>query len=150
MLTNQELRQAAFALNIIKERGDRHVFEAILSDANKAAPAGDGWDNLTLGRRLNLTAEADALSRLLGEPVERCETAVLDVFGPGRARLRFKAIVDYAIELFGPCRELTGESLFSPYNTSAAVAAPAIPRPYVSSAPGEIPAVIAKARRKAR
>ena len=115
MLTDEELRRAVFAMSIIDERGDPDVLDLLLREANDARPAGEGWNNLTLGLQLIIGQEAYRLSTLLGVPVERCEEAGLDVLGPGRQRLRFNAIIKYAIELIGPCRELTGESPFVPY-----------------------------------
>jgi hypothetical protein len=39
------------------------------------------------------------------------------MLGTGRQKLRFQALIGYAIELIGPCRELTGESPFIPYTS---------------------------------
>jgi hypothetical protein len=38
MLTDQELRQAVFALMIIDERGDRDVFQEVLREASASSP----------------------------------------------------------------------------------------------------------------
>jgi hypothetical protein len=113
------LRQAIFALNIIEERGDRDVFSLIMREVNEAMPATDDLDNLTLGARIRIRTAGDELAQLLGAPAERCRHAALDVMGPGRQRLRFQALVRYAIDLIGPCRELTGESIFTDYEPPA-------------------------------
>jgi hypothetical protein len=130
VLTDQELRRALFALNIIDERGDPDAIELILQEANASAPATDPWDNMPIGVRIRAGDLARRLAGLLGEPVHRCEAAALDALGKSRQRARFDALVSYAIELIGPCRELSGEA---PYRddpparpTTRAPAAPSI------------------------
>jgi hypothetical protein len=115
MLTDQELRQAVSALGVIEERGDREVLQLLLREANDATPGGEGRNNWTMGQYLEIGRVGRELSHVLGEPSERCESAAADVLGPGRQRLRFMAMVNYAITLIGACRELTGESPFTPY-----------------------------------
>ena len=115
MLTEQELRQAVFALGVIVERGDQDVLESLLQEVNRDTPAGDDLENMTLRQRWHIEEVGRELALMLGEPRERCEAAALHVLGPCRQRLRFEAIVNYAISLIWPCAELTGESLFTPY-----------------------------------
>ena len=115
MLTNAELRQAVFALDIIEQRGDSDVFQLLLKDARDVTPCGDDWKNLTVGEHLQIGHVADELSKLLGEDFHRCENAARDVLSPGRQQLIFATIVRYAIELIDPCIELTGQSPFVPY-----------------------------------
>ena len=76
-------------------------------------PAADPWQYQPVSVDFLL---ARRLSNLLGEPREQCEEAAKDVFCNGRQRAMFRAIVDYAIQLIGPCRELTGQSIFVPFN----------------------------------
>ncbi len=92
MLTDQELRQAVSALDIIADRGDDEVLQLLLREANDATPAGDDWHGLTVGQQLGIGRVADELASLLGESRERCFTAALDIHGPGRKRLRFDAL----------------------------------------------------------
>ena len=117
MLTDVELRQAAFALQIINERGDSDVLALILRKA------GESPENRGMGMI------AGRLSSMLRVPRERCDEAEQDVFGRSRQREAFCEIVNYAIQLIGPCRELTGQSHFVPFNqdspTRPAVATPA-------------------------
>ncbi len=122
MLTDQELRQAVFALQIIEDRGDPDEFQEVLREAMADAPP---RDELTLGDSLR----AGQLSRLLNVDRDRCEAAVSDAWGSNRQRRRFVVIVKYAIELIGPCRELTGQSPFVPYAETPLATAPAARRP---------------------
>ena len=116
MLTDQELRQAVFAFGIIEDRGDPDVFALLMKEASTKAPAANEWDSMTINQRLHVARVAAELSKLLGESRDRCEQAAADVLGPGRQRLRFQALIGYAIDLIGPCRELTGESPFASYD----------------------------------
>jgi len=117
MLTDQELRQAVFAMTIIDIRGDRDEFDAIMFEASNKSPAADEYEAMPLGTRITARTTAKQLSKLLGEREERCHQAAIDALGTCRQRLRFTALVRYAIELIGPCRELTGESLFVPHTS---------------------------------
>jgi hypothetical protein len=115
MLTDQELRQAVFALSIIEERGDPDEWAMILREKANTAPSGERWGNTLSGLAIGCDMLAGRLSSLLGESKHRCQEAAEDVWGNSRQRAILTALVSYAIELFGPARELTGESLFVPY-----------------------------------
>ena len=72
MLTDQELRQAAFALSVIDERGDPHEFEYILAQKCPPAPGTDRWVKDSIRYNLGCHILADRLSGLLGESKRRC------------------------------------------------------------------------------
>ena len=117
MLTDQELRQALFALSVIEARGDRDEWAAILRDVNAAAPAGQ-WGGAAPNQHIGGSLLAGQLAGLLGESRERCEAAAADVFGNSRQRAIFAALVRYAAEL-------TGQSEIVPYAPPAVAKAPA-------------------------
>ena len=114
MLSDLELRQAAFALNIIAECGSPDEFAYAVRQAMEKAPAAYDRDNMTVGQSNATSQIAAKLVEMLGEPRDRCEAAAVYAIGTSRQRLKFEAIIRYAIELIGPCTELTGESPFLP------------------------------------
>jgi len=110
MLTDQELRQAVFALTIIEERGDPDEFDLILKEARDKTPAADDRWNMTLGVRFQVEAMADRLAGLLGESRKRCEIAAVNTIGTGRQRAVFDALVSYADELTGQTTRRTSSA----------------------------------------
>jgi hypothetical protein len=123
MFSETELRRAIFALQVIDDRGDRHVVDAIFYDAAKFNE--DPRRSMTVGLRLQADEMARRLSRLFGAPLERCEAVVAETWGQTRQRFLFDEIIRYAISLSGPCVELTGNApSVHPQDTPRPQAAP--------------------------
>jgi hypothetical protein len=137
MLSDAELRQAVFALRIVEERGDRDVLRAMIRDATEHIVTEDPRDGISVNHRLCVCAEAQELAGVLSRwnaraMEERCEQAILAVNGYCRERITWHTLIAYAIDLIGPCIELTGESPFVPFDASSAPPArAAAPRPSI-------------------
>jgi len=101
MLTDQELRQAVFALIIIEERGFPDELAHLLREARDSTPSADPWGNATPSQKISGCWLGAKLAGLLGEPRESCEAAAAEVFAPQRQRAVYNAIVGYADELTG-------------------------------------------------
>jgi hypothetical protein len=99
MLTDQELRQAVFAIGVIETLGDRREWECILRQARDSTPSGEPWGNDPYGARLRADVLARRLSELLGVPRARCERAAQAVWATSRQRAVYDALLAYAAEL---------------------------------------------------
>jgi hypothetical protein len=116
MFTDSELRQAAFALSVIGDKGHPDELEDRILQRQRAMRNTD-----TIGNQLSRGFLAAALRDHLGEPRARCERAVNDAFGGDWRRARFDAIVAYAAELnqYEPEHEPDIQELYERYGLDA-------------------------------
>lgn len=110
MLTDQELRQAVFALTIIEERGDPDELAYILRQVGEATPSADPWGNATVNQEISGRRLAAKLAGLLGERRDRCEQVAAEVFAPQRRRAIFDALTGYADRLTGQTSRSTSSA----------------------------------------
>ena len=103
MLTDNELRQAVFALNVIDERGDEDEFAFIMSQARKNTPCLNDSQHMSTNQNFSVSRMANKLVSFFGEPHVRCREAATWVNGVSRQRMTFEAIIKYAAELTGTC-----------------------------------------------
>jgi hypothetical protein len=110
MLTDDELRRALLALDIIDRDGDPDELAHLLRAARDATPSVDPWGNSTASQEISGRRLAARLARLVGESRGRCDRAAAEVFAPQRQRAVFDALVSYADRLTGQTSRRTSSA----------------------------------------
>ena len=86
MLTDEELRRAVFALDLIEQCGQRNELTARLHKVRQAMPCFDDMQNMSLGCSLACREVATEASQIFGEPLDRCRAAAIYVLGASRCK----------------------------------------------------------------